>query len=116
MSPYLPALLLGFLGSFHCVVMCSPLMLALPFRRVNSLSVFYNGVVYQLGRILSYVLIGQVFFLLGKSFEMTLLQNSLAWLAGVALILFGVGQMIPAMRSYFSGFFLVFVTLVFLTN
>ena len=53
--------LFGFLGSFHCVSMCGPLVIS--FSK-NKLSNF----VYQVGRIISYSFVGYISGLLGKVF------------------------------------------------
>lgn len=62
---YWTALFLGFVGSMHCVVMCGPIALAMTSQQ--SLSRFLmSRLLYNLGRILTYALIGLLFGILGE--------------------------------------------------
>lgn len=58
------AFLMGFLGSFHCIGMCGPIVLALPGQ-----GVLYK-VLYNLGRTITYTLMGVLVGLIGQGFSM----------------------------------------------
>jgi len=69
-----PAMIAGFTlgaaGSLHCVGMCGPLSLALPAGHLSKTKKFISLLVYQMGRIITYSIIGLVFGLAGKSIYM----------------------------------------------
>src|SRR5262249_45968487 len=77
------AFLLGLAGSVHCAAMCGPLALALrlPNRAVA------GRVINNAGRIATYVLLGAILGLLGRTVIFAGLQNSISIAAGVAILL-----------------------------
>ena len=52
------ALGLGLLGSLHCAAMCGPLMLALPAGQGGAGRHLAGRILYQLGRVTTYCLLG----------------------------------------------------------
>ncbi len=99
---------LGFLGSFgHCVGMCSPLTVAFSLSHQQETPKWqqqlYFHTLLNLGRIISYVLVGAGIGALGSvlvaSGQMagigSELRRSMAILTGVMLIWFGLGQLKP---------------------
>ncbi len=83
----LSALLLGFMGSLHCVGMCGPIAFMLPVDRNNPLKKAGQITLYHLGRLLSYGIIGFVFGLLGKGLYVFGMQQKLSIVIGVLMIL-----------------------------
>ena|SRR5690625_1768782 len=61
MTFYHLAFFMGLAGSLHCVMMCGPLMLAIPQNRESFWGRSWLELTYQLGRVLTYSLLG--FFL-----------------------------------------------------
>jgi uncharacterized protein len=84
---FISALLIGFLGSFHCVGMCGPIALSLPVRHLNGIEKLMGIGLYNLGRILTYSLIGIVFGMIGLSFKYFGWQQILSIVLGVVLII-----------------------------
>lgn len=82
------ALILGLLGSLHCVGMCGPIAFMLPVSRNQPVKQFFQITSYHLGRVLSYSIIGLLFGLLGKGFFLFGFQQQLSILVGVGMILF----------------------------
>jgi sulfite exporter TauE/SafE len=80
------AIALGLLGSLHCAAMCGPLQLALPIPPGGAGRVILGRVIYQLGRVMTYALLGALGGCLGKSFFLIGLQNSLSIALGVAVL------------------------------
>ncbi|MFD1162810.1 sulfite exporter TauE/SafE family protein [Hwangdonia seohaensis] len=80
------ALILGLLGSFHCIGMCGPIAFMLPVDRSNSAKKVIQISVYHFGRLLTYSLIGLVFGLVGKSLYIFGLQQQLSIVIGVLMI------------------------------
>lgn len=80
------ALILGLLGSLHCVGMCGPIAFMLPVDRTNSFKKVTQISIYHFGRLLAYSIIGLVFGLLGKSFYIFGVQQQLSIIIGILMI------------------------------
>ena len=81
---------MGLFGSIHCTLMCGPLLFALQQHQSFSLAIIVNKLLYQVGRILTYGVIGLLFGLLGSSFAMKGWQQSFSVFTGVLLVLIGI--------------------------
>ena len=81
------AITLGFLGSFHCVGMCGPIALALPLNRNSLTSKISGAILYNVGRMLTYALLGLLFGLVGQSFVIAGYQQALSIAVGVLILL-----------------------------
>lgn len=84
---YFFALMTGLVGSLHCIGMCGPIAIALPLGNRSPLNRIAGSTVYNLGRVITYALLGAVFGLLGKGIEMAGLQQWASILLGSAMIL-----------------------------
>lgn len=62
-------LIIGFLGSLHCIGMCGPIALALPSGSFRSFSFYIGRIFYNFGRVITYSFFGLIFGMLGKSFS-----------------------------------------------
>lgn len=82
------ALILGLLGSFHCIGMCGPIALVLPVHHHNPVQKFIKIFLYHLGRVLAYGSIGLLFGSLGKGLYLSGFQQRLSILIGIGMILF----------------------------
>jgi sulfite exporter TauE/SafE len=80
------ALVIGFAGSLHCLGMCSPLAMA-----VTNMSpaIILNRLLYNLGRILTYGLMGAVVSTIGMGFPLIRYQNLLSIVLGISLLAIG---------------------------
>ena len=83
---FLSALILGLLGSFHCVGMCGPIAFMLPVDRQNSFKKVAQIAMYHFGRLLTYSLIGLVFGLVGESLYIFGIQQQLSIGIGILMI------------------------------
>ena len=72
MSFYWSAVVFGFLGSFHCIGMCGPIVLALPAQS------FIKKLLYHLGRMITYALMGLALGLIGEGFSIVGWQQYLS--------------------------------------
>ena len=81
------AFILGLLGSFHCLGMCGPIAFMLPLDRTNQVKQFFQLMSYHSGRLLTYGLLGVIFGLLGRGFELFVFQQHLSIFTGVLMIL-----------------------------
>ena len=82
----LSAVILGLLGSFHCVGMCGPIAFVLPVDRTNKFKQGYQTFLYHIGRLLAYSSIGLLFGLLGKGLYLAGFQQRLSILLGILMI------------------------------
>ncbi|PKQ46399.1 sulfite exporter TauE/SafE family protein [Confluentibacter flavum] len=80
------AFVLGLLGSFHCVGMCGPIAFMLPLNRTNTYIKISQIVLYHLGRLLTYSIIGFAFGLIGKSLYLFGFQQQLSIIVGLLMI------------------------------
>ncbi len=80
------ALVIGFIGSLHCVGMCGPIALVLPLNRGNPAIAFFQIMQYHFGRILSYVSLGLLFGLFGRGLFVAGMQQKLSLWIGAFLI------------------------------
>lgn len=79
-------LLLGFAGSVHCVGMCGPIALALPVRFLPKHKKAYGILLYNLGRISTYTLLGLAAGILGKFLLVGKFQQWFAIVFGVSIL------------------------------
>lgn len=87
MQYLLTAIVLGFLGSFHCVGMCGPIAMALPVHNKPALVKHALIVLYNFGRIITYSFFGFVAGIVGSSFSMAGWQQGFSISVGVLLLL-----------------------------
>jgi sulfite exporter TauE/SafE len=81
------ALILGLLGSFHCVGMCGPIAFLLPLDRKNKMKRIWQLISYHVGRILTYSLLGLLFGIAGNTFHFFGIQQQLSIAIGIIMIL-----------------------------
>ncbi len=72
------ALLLGLLGSAHCLAMCGPLHLAVAHGSSGRARALRTAVLLNLGRVLTYMAIGALFGLFGRGLGLAGLQRAVA--------------------------------------
>lgn len=82
------AIILGFLGSFHCVGMCGPIAFVLPLDRSSQTKMAVQVLVYHLGRLLSYSFLGFLFGMLGRGLYLSGLQQNLSIIIGCLMIVY----------------------------
>jgi uncharacterized protein len=77
----------GLFGSLHCVAMCGPLAMAMPFRHTDPFSLILQRLLYQIGRIAVYSFLGLVAGLIGSGFNILGMQQALSLTTGVAMLM-----------------------------
>lgn len=80
-------LVLGLIGSLHCAGMCGPLALALPGSGQLTCGFVAGRLAYNLGRIITYCLLGVVFGLLGRTLVLAGIQRWVSVALGIILLL-----------------------------
>ncbi len=84
---FLSALILGLGGSFHCIGMCGPIAFVLPVDRTNKWHAGMQSLLYHLGRLTTYSIIGFLFGLIGKGLYLAGFQQRISIIMGVIMIL-----------------------------
>ena len=80
-------MVLGLLGSLHCLGMCGPIAFMLPLDRENVLKKSAQLSLYHLGRLVAYGCIGLAFGFLGKGLALFGFQQKLSIGIGILMIL-----------------------------
>ena len=96
----LTGILLGFIGSFHCIGMCGPVAVSVCSARGIKYMTAYNS-----GRIITYSLLGLLFGFAGAQVEMLGLQKFISISTGVIIV---IALFTPALSAVnFTKYFLV---------
>lgn len=81
------AFTLGLVGSLHCAGMCGPLAMAVPVIGKGTAAIAFSRLVYNSGRVVTYMVIGVLFGLLGQAFAMAGFQRWISIAAGVVILI-----------------------------
>ena len=84
---YISALVLGLLGSFHCIGMCGPIAVALPLKTNTWPARIASSLVYNIGRTITYAILGFIFGLIGKGISLGGIQQWVSIILGAVMIL-----------------------------
>jgi len=90
---FISALLIGFLGSIHCAAMCSPITLMLG-SASNRSKFVYQRVIYNVGRVVGYALLGTIAGTFGQMLSLSGLQQ---WFS------IGIGSVIFVLVLFFNS-------------
>lgn len=85
--PYL-AFSMGMMSSFHCVGMCGPISLALPVHKGTNLQKVTGLFVYNMGRAMTYTLLGLIIGSIGQTLTWFGLFRYMAIAIGVLMLLY----------------------------
>lgn len=80
-------LTIGLIGSLHCIGMCGPIAIALPLGRKSVFDRVLGALNYNIGRTITYGLMGGLFGFLGKGLQMAGFQQWASIIMGVVMIL-----------------------------
>ncbi|TYP74268.1 sulfite exporter TauE/SafE family protein [Aquimarina intermedia] len=83
---YLSAIILGLLGSFHCIGMCGPIAFMLPLNHREPVKKFFQLSLYHMGRLLAYGILGLFFGAIGERLYLFGLQQKLSIVIGLLMI------------------------------
>lgn len=81
------ALILGLLGSFHCVGMCGPIAFLLPLDKKSKAKGIFQFTIYHVGRLFMYTVLGAIFGTLGRGLNLFGVQQQISIVIGVLMIL-----------------------------
>jgi len=78
----------GLVTSLHCIGMCGPIALAIPLNSESKSLKILGALLYNIGRALTYAIMGAIFGLVGKGFEMAGFQKWVSITIGAIMVLF----------------------------
>ncbi len=99
----LAALTLGLIGSFHCIGMCGPIAIALPLKHTNWTQKVAGASIYNVGRAITYGIMGAIFGSLGKGFKLAGLQQWVSIAMGIIMILSILFPILFRHKTIFDG-------------
>ncbi|MBK8846152.1 MAG: sulfite exporter TauE/SafE family protein [Bacteroidetes bacterium] len=86
MTWYISAFTLGLLSSFHCAGMCGPIAIMLPVDNRSTINLIAGRLIYNLGRVGTYILIGVMAGFLGLAISLQGFQRELSMIAGLTIL------------------------------
>jgi uncharacterized protein len=92
MEAIIGGLLLGTIGSFHCVGMCGPLALSLPVHHLPVAQRLFHILLYHIGRVLTYSLLGFILGLIGRGFYLAGIQQAFSIVMGAGLLIIALSR------------------------
>ena len=88
------------MGSFHCAGMCGPIAIALPLHGNSVGGKIFGGSLYNLGRTLTYGIMGALFGMLGQGLALMGFQQKISVIMGSLMI---ISVLFPALfRNQYS--------------
>lgn len=82
----LSGLALGFFGSLHCIGMCGPIALALPSQSKSKFGFYSGRILYNLGRIITYSIMGLIIGLIGQKINLAGYQQIVSIILGAVIL------------------------------
>jgi sulfite exporter TauE/SafE len=102
---FITPLTIGLIGSFHCIGMCGPIVVALPLKKHNLISKISGAFLYNSGRVITYTLLGIMFGVLGRGIHMAGIQQWTSILLGSAMIISVLFPFVFREKITISGLF-----------
>ncbi len=108
----LSGLALGFLGSLHCIGMCGPIALALPSRTKSKFDFYCGRILYNLGRVFAYSILGLLLGLMGQRINLAGYQQTLSIILGIIILITVLNPV--RFKHFFSSLSFVKAATIFL--
>lgn len=83
----IPGFILGIASSLHCMGMCGPIAIAIPHRSQTKLGVMVDDFAYNIGRVVTYTVLGALIGVIGATVSLAGYQELLSVFAGILLLL-----------------------------
>ena len=84
------AFTIGIIGSLHCLGMCGPIAMAMPYQAKSKWLTALNIMQYHLGRVITYAILGGIIGLVGRGIFLAGMQRSFSIGAGILLLVMAV--------------------------
>jgi uncharacterized protein len=93
-------LLIGLIGSLHCLGMCGPLLLSLPFGKTGGWTATGRTFIYHSGRLATYGFLGILAGFAGVVVNLIIYQQYISVIAGVLMLVWIVLKYSPAGKKF----------------
>ncbi len=93
---------LGASGSLHCIGMCGPLSLAMPTHHLSHTKKFFSLLLYQLGRVITYSIIGLLSGLAGRRIYIAGYQQWFSITMGMVILILAALYFLQKRTIHFS--------------
>ena len=87
MSANAIAFYIGLFGSIHCIGMCGPLAFAIPVAEAGRGRFVFDKFIYQIGRIVSYSLLGLLIGFIGRQIWLLGVQQGVSIASGILILM-----------------------------
>jgi sulfite exporter TauE/SafE len=107
MSNQALAFFIGLFGSIHCIGMCGPLAFAIPVTGDQWWLMVSDKVLYNMGRVVTYTILGLLVGFIGKQLWLYGLQQGVSLASGLFIVTAGVSRVFKLHLSgsrFFAGF------------
>ena len=94
--------LMGLIGSVHCIGMCGPLTMALPFSQHKSIFKYISMLLYHVGKISSYAILGLIVGFFGKQIFVINAQQHLSIIIGMLMVVYVVWVYLVKLNTKFN--------------
>jgi sulfite exporter TauE/SafE len=94
--------LMGLIGSVHCIGMCGPLTMALPFSQQKSIFKYISMLLYHVGKISSYAILGLIVGFFGKQVFVINAQERLSIIIGMLMVVYVVWVYLVKLNTKFN--------------
>lgn len=94
--------LMGLIGSVHCIGMCGPLTMALPFSQQKNIFKYLAMALYHIGKIISYASLGLIVGLFGKQVFVIETQQSISIIIGVLMLVYVIWVYLVKVNTRFN--------------
>ncbi len=100
MEIVLSGFILGLMGSFHCAGMCGPIAISLPLYGNRVITKVGGGVLYNLGRTVTYGFMGAFFGFIGQGLSLVGFQQWVSVIMGSLMI---ISVLLPSLFKNING-------------
>ena len=104
LAVFISALLLGLASSLHCIGMCGPLMMSIPVQHLPPGKKIWGILLYQIGRIGTYMLLGIVAGLIGWRIGVAGWQQIFSVIMGILILFLLFSQFLFAKSHRWNWF------------
>jgi sulfite exporter TauE/SafE len=94
--------LMGLIGSVHCIGMCGPLTMALPFSQQRNVFKYLAMLLYHTGKIFSYASLGLIVGLFGKQIFILDTQQGVSVIIGILMVVYVVWVYLVKLNTRFN--------------
>ncbi len=111
MLSILAGMLLGIAGSLHCVGMCGPLILILPFQSDSKMQGLLQSLLYHLGRVITYLFLGLLFGMIFQIVDLKYFEQYFSLAIGLLFLILWINEQFGKRSANQGAFYKVVITM-----